>query len=512
MSSVYNILKYFNRRLAFSCSLIAFSSFNYAFDNQGFAQTQAMDAFEKKFGTYNATTKTWSLETKWLSLFNGLPYLTFALGVIIGSFTSARFGRRWCMFVMSIYALITATITVTSQDKQQILAARILNYIYIGMELSVVPVFQSEIAPTPIRGFMVGTYQLTITFGGMVIGWICNGTSRITDDRSWRIPLGLFYIVPAIIASLIWFIPESPHWLLMQGRTEEARSNLQKLRQGAFTSSQIEEEFILLQDSLKKQPENGHFKELFSKSNRKRTAIVVGINFFQQATGQAFASQYGTIYIKSLHTINAFHMTLINGFINLGVVMVSLYLNDKIGRRPLLLIGAAVQSVSLLAMGALGVQTPGYSAKSAIVAMLSLFTVGFGIGWAPLTYVVTTEIPTLRMRDNSQRIASVTNVLTLFVVAFTLPYLLDSPYADLQSKVGFIYGAFAVCSIVFVYFCVPECHGRSFEEIDRKFRDNISLRKFAQSSADDIQSEGTIDRQVINVTGKEAPSASGYSV
>lgn len=81
--------------------------------------------------------------------------------------------------------------------------------------------------------------------------------------------------------------------------------------------------------------------------------------------------------------------------------------------RPLLLIGAAIQVTALLIMGGLGVHTPSYPQKSAIVAMLSLFTVGFNIGWAALTYVVTTEIPTLRLRDNSQRIASVANVLTL---------------------------------------------------------------------------------------------------
>lgn len=81
--------------------------------------------------------------------------------------------------------------------------------------------------------------------------------------------------------------------------------------------------------------------------------------------------------------------------------------------RPLLLVGAVVQTAALMTMGALGVHTPNYTEKSAIVAMLSLFMVGFNIGWAALTYVVTTEIPALRLRDNSQRIASVANVLTL---------------------------------------------------------------------------------------------------
>ena len=104
------------------------------------------------------------------------------------------------------------------------------------MELSVVPVFQSEIVPTQVRGFIVGTYQgslivitprkvdrskfeilIEVQAGGMVINWVCRGTSGIQDDRAWRIPLGLFYIVPTIIISCIWFIPEvsrSSHYCL----------------------------------------------------------------------------------------------------------------------------------------------------------------------------------------------------------------------------------------------------------------------------------------------------------
>jgi SP family sugar:H+ symporter-like MFS transporter len=76
----HDVRKYFNQRLALSCSLIALSSFNYAFDNQGFAQTQAMDGFEKSFGVYDAKAESWVLDTQWKSYFNGLPYLTFACG------------------------------------------------------------------------------------------------------------------------------------------------------------------------------------------------------------------------------------------------------------------------------------------------------------------------------------------------------------------------------------------------------------------------------------------------
>src|SRR5690242_9124737 len=151
------------------------------------------------------------------------------------------------MFTMSLFALVTATISVTSNTREQIMAGRILNYLYVGMELSVVPVFQAEIVPAPIRGFIVGTYQLSLILGGLIINCVCRGTSGLPDSRAWRIPIGLFYIIPTIIASLILFVPESPRWLLTKGRIDEARANLQLLREGPFTDEEIDEQFSQLQ-------------------------------------------------------------------------------------------------------------------------------------------------------------------------------------------------------------------------------------------------------------------------
>lgn len=157
-----SITKHFNRRLFLSVLLIAVSQFNYGFDNQAFAQTQAMDAFTRQFGEYNAKTKKYALPTSWLSLFNSTPYAGFAVGLYVGSIVSARYGRRMAMFCMSIYALMSATVVITAQTPGHIMAGRILNYVYIGMELATVPVFQSEIVPAPVRGLAVSTYQLSL--------------------------------------------------------------------------------------------------------------------------------------------------------------------------------------------------------------------------------------------------------------------------------------------------------------------------------------------------------------
>jgi SP family sugar:H+ symporter-like MFS transporter len=132
------------------------------------------------------------------------------------------------MFIMSIWALCTATIVTTSQGRDQILVGRILNYCYIGMELSVVPVYQSEIVPARFRGAVVATFQLSLATGAFIINCVCRGTSNIASNASFRIPYGLMYIVPTFVASATWFIPESPRWLLRKDQPDDALVSLKK--------------------------------------------------------------------------------------------------------------------------------------------------------------------------------------------------------------------------------------------------------------------------------------------
>ncbi|GJC98609.1 sugar transporter [Colletotrichum higginsianum] len=339
MARLRSVTQHFNKRLLASVFLIAVSQFNYGFDNQALASTQAMDAFERQFGDYDAAAGQWKIPTYFLSLLNSLNYIGFAAGLVIGSLTSARFGRRTTMFVMSVYALISATIVVTSTTKEQILMGRILNYVYVGFELSVVPVYQSEIVPAPVRGMVVGTYQLAIGLGGLVINSICRATSSFQDSRAYRIPFGLFYVIPTIVICLIWFIPEGgmahlvPRWLLLRDRVEEARKAHYLLREGTMPDADIDHEFAKIQQSLLEEPEQGRTKELFQGVNLQRTAIAAGMSFFQQATGQAFASQYGTVWVKSLGTLNPFDVTLGSSALSSGMIILCLFLADRVGRR-----------------------------------------------------------------------------------------------------------------------------------------------------------------------------------
>lgn len=406
------------------------------------------------------------------------------------------------MFGMSCYALVSATVCVTSQNKSQIMAARILNYLYIGMELSVVPMFQSEIVPAPIRGLAVATYQLSIALGGLIINSTCFATNNhYKDNRAWRIPLGLFYIIPTIIILGIWFVPESPRWLLQQNRVDEARHNLGLLREGAArygSEEAIDREFVEIQKQLERESEKGSFKEIFRGTNLIRTFIVVVINFFQQASGQGFTSQYGAVYVKSLNTFNPTLFTLLNSGISVVVIIAVLVTSDKIGRRTSLFVSSVVMIAALFTMGGIGTQPAPLStaSKRGIMSMITIFGVGFSIGWAPLTYVVATEIPALRLREHTLRLGFLINVIFNFAVNFSIPYLINADYANLGSKVGFIFGSIMVVSIIFVYFFVPECKDKSLEQVDFLFSRGTRVRDFGKVPAASFAQDAIFEKPV----------------
>lgn len=160
----------------------------------------------------------------------------------------------------------------------------------------------------------------------------------------------------------------------------------------------------------------------------------------------------------------------------------------------MLLIGATIQTGALFTMGGLGLQDlPTYGHKTGEVAMLIIFTAAFLYSWGPITYVVTTEIPALRLRDRSQRVASIMNIFMNFLVTFIVPYLLNATYANLHSKVGFIFGAISVLAGFFTYFCVPECKGRSLEEIDRMFIEHVPIRQFRTHAKIQIEVDAVAD-------------------
>jgi MFS transporter, SP family, sugar:H+ symporter len=150
----------FNGRLLYTVSILMLSQINFGADISTFSSTQAMDAFEKRFGRYNPETDSYALNPVYLSLLNSLTYIGQVAGVLLGGYIGRKKGRKWSLYVMCFWAILSAALLVSAKSRAQLLIGRILNYIYIGQELVTVPVFQAEVVPPQVRGFVVATYQL----------------------------------------------------------------------------------------------------------------------------------------------------------------------------------------------------------------------------------------------------------------------------------------------------------------------------------------------------------------
>jgi SP family sugar:H+ symporter-like MFS transporter len=211
------------------------------------------------------------------------------------------------------------------------------------------------------------------------------------------------------------------------------------------------------------------FLTIFSPASRKRTLIVILLLFFQQSTGQSFASQYGTLFVKALDTINPFNATLGANAIDIGGILLCMISTDRLGRKPVLITSALLQTVALLTMGGLGTADSSIStAKACIVAMLLLYSFGWSFGYAPLAYVVAAELPSPQLREYTLRVGYTVKLIMEFVISFTYPYLEDADKANLGGRLGFIYGSISFLAFVFSFF-VPETRKLELEEIDQRF-------------------------------------------
>ncbi|KAJ9638738.1 hypothetical protein H2204_004214 [Knufia peltigerae] len=450
-----------NGRLAFASIVMMLSQINFGMDMVAFTNTQAMNAFNKKFGHYDAHLKRYAIDPYFLSLLNSLTYVGQVFGVLTGGWIARHHGRRASFWVMSFWAIVSAILLVTAQNKEQVLVGRILNYIYLGQELVTVPVFQAEIAPPKIRGMVIGTFQL--------------GTM-------------------------------SPRWLLVRNRTTEALESLTLYRRGKFTEDQIQDEFrdqVAMIAAITH--DKGTFKEMWQGTNLKRSLVVIGANVSIQISGQGLFSKYGTIFLKDLNGPNPFQMFLINTSLQIVIVLLAMYMFDKVGRRLPLIIGSTVQTTTYFAIGGLGtISNPGDGTKIAMTALFTVYYQGFVFGWAPIYHILTSEIPSSRMRDVTYTVASSITVVTQFVVSFCIPYLLYAPYANLGAKIGFVFAPIAFLTLIFAIFGVPECRSFSLEEIDHLFRQRVAIRHFTRYKHGEILPQET--QQIGAQKAGEGPS------
>lgn len=219
------------------------------------------------FGTYNKAKKEWGFSPQHLSFLNSLGDPAKGLGTIIGFLIGENFGRKPCFICMQFMALAGIAVTYSAKTYAQALAGRMIVQCFVGWEDWLVPMFLAELAPASVRGATVVVYVFGHFFGSLICSFVTLGSSKLDDNRSWQIPVGVMFIFPSLALLLSYFIPESPRYLIRRNNFEAAVANLEYLYRGEKSFS-AENEAALLRASIEADVSTqGKWSDLVKRTN-----------------------------------------------------------------------------------------------------------------------------------------------------------------------------------------------------------------------------------------------------
>jgi SP family arabinose:H+ symporter-like MFS transporter len=394
------------------------------------------------------------------------------IGAAAGGPLSDRIGRRPVLLLCAVLFAISGVLTALAASLDQYILMRLLGGIAIGAISVVSPLYIAETAPERVRGQLVSLYQLAIVSGILVVFFVNlliqrQGTEAWDVAYGWRWMFGSLALPALLLGGLVLTIPESPRWLIKTGRREEAQAILTRI--GGL--AEAERELVAIERTASAE-KSGSLAELLAPGFRRALLIGVSLAVLCQFSGINAIMYYAPEIFKAsgAGVGSAFTQTLLVGAVNLLFTFAAIRLIDRVGRRPLLLVGSAVQVLALSGVGlAFGLGLGGVF----LLLPILLFIAAFAAGMGPVPWVVISEIFPTRIRGGAMAAATLVLWIADFAVAQTFPLL--------NAGIGpaWTFGIYAGCSLVgllFVWKVVVETKGRSLEEIERAWRPDAASK------------------------------------
>jgi len=404
-----------------------------------------------------------SIQQYWhLSVFeHGLTISIALIGTVIGSLIGAkpsdRFGRKNTLYFVAAAYLLSSLGTALAVSWPVFLCFRLLGGLGVGISSVIAPVYISEVSPAERRGRLVGLFQFNVVLG-ILISYLSNYLIGQGGDASWRWMLGVQAFPSLLFLVLIYFIPESPRWLILKkGDTNKALQILQLIN-----PLNCEEEL----ESIKKSDLHGttnNSESLFSAQYKTPILLAGFFAFFNQVSG-INAIIYYAPRIFEMAGLGA-HSSLLStvgiGLVNFLFTLVGINIIDKVGRRTLMLVGSLGLIVSLFLVAITFYS--GHFNGFAIPLYMMLFIAFFAFSQGAVIWVFISEIFPNQVRAKGQTLGSSTHWIMAAIIAFGFPYLAET----LGGAVTFsFFCVMMILQLIFVWRFMPETKGRSLEQIE----------------------------------------------
>ncbi|KAI1471491.1 putative maltose permease [Daldinia caldariorum] len=449
-----------------------------AFDPQIIGNMFAMPQFQKDFGF--ELDGEYVIPAAWqtgLSLGNPLGQV---FGALFSAYPLELFGRKWTFFGCILLTACLVFIQFFARSLQVLLVGELLGGLVLGCFVVIGPTYASEVCPMALRGFSTSYTNLCFVTGQLLGNGVTTGTSQIENHWAYSIPFALQWFWVVVILPGIFFIPESPWWLVRKGRIEDARDALRRL-----SSSKVDVDATLAviaeTDRLELEMEAGStYLDTIKGINLRRTEISTGVYATQVLSG-IYLINYGTYFFEQagLPPKDAFNMGI--GFLGTGWVctVLSWFLIARFGRRRIFNIGLSVLIVLMFVIGILD-SIPGRPSGVAWAesSLMLIWNGAYDLSVGPITFVILGECSATRVR--SKTIAVATAIQAVFGIAMTvaIPYMINPAEANMQGKLGYFFGGLGVICLIWSYFRIPETKGRTYEELDILFDKKVPARQF----------------------------------
>jgi SP family galactose:H+ symporter-like MFS transporter len=387
-----------------------------------------------------------------------------AAGALAGGRLADLFGRRTLLIVTALVFGAGSILCAAASSPGMLIVGRMIVGVGIGLSSGTVPVYISEVSPADARGWTVSLFQLAITIGILLAYVVDYAFAQI---QGWRWMFGLALLPAAVFGCGMLFLPESPRWLARRGHHDAARLVLARIR----NTSDVEIELQEIKHGLDEAQEQGTWRDLLSPGLRPALIVGIGLAVFQQVTGINTVIYYAPMIIQSAGIPSASGAILTTagiGVVNVAMTIVSMWLIDRVGRRPLLLTGIAGMIVSLGILGwAFHFANPGGVLSWLAVISMMVYVASFAISLGPIFWLLIAEIYPLKVRSSAEGLAATFNWISNLIVTLTFLTLVQMTGA---SRTFWLYGLFAIGAWIFSYRLAPETKNRSLEEIEEFWR------------------------------------------
>lgn len=431
-------------------------------------------------GTQEGLNRAFDLSKLGTGLNVGAILLGCAAGAFLAGRLADRVGRRGVMMIAALLFLVSALAAGAAQSSAMFICARIVGGLGVGAASVLSPVYISEVTPARIRGRLSSLQQIMI-ITGLTGAFVVNyalahyaGGSLATSWLGYPAWRWMFWmqVIPATVYFLaLLLIPESPRFLVMKGRDGDARGVLTRL----FGAAEAERKVLEIRTSLAADHHRPRLADLLDRTTGRVRRIVwagIGLAVFQQLVGINIVFYYGAVLWQSVgfSEDDALKINILSGSLSILACLATVFVIDRIGRRPLLLIGSAAMAVTLTIVAgsfATGTLVDGHlklSADAGLVALIAAnaYVVFFNFSWGPVMWVMLGEMFPNQIRGSALAVAGFAQWMANFAISVSFPALAAS--VGLVVTYGF-YAASAVVSFFFVLRFVHETRGLELEQM-----------------------------------------------